>query len=215
MRDQTSKMIDVAKSTRDIAYNQGVQADVAGVRQQVDALQKRQDMSNVHMNEVTRQNEAMNADLKQVGPAMMKVTQAQNRNSDILTRALNDGFKIHTDQVTKSVADEFAMITGYTVDEFIHNEVVKSINNRLTEVKQASLSAKLASEACKDALHDNYRLAHYFSDMMNIFLIELVIIVVSSLAFPGWWKLPVIILEVVVSWLINNKVNEWSEDNDD
>ena len=51
--------------------------------------------------------------------------------------------------------------------------------------------------------------------MMNVFLIELVIIVVSSLAFPGWWKLPVIILEVVVSWLINNKVNEWSEDNDD
>lgn len=215
MRDQTSKMIDVAKSTRDIAYNQGVQADVAGVRQQVDALQKRQDMSNVHMNEVTRQNEAMNADLKQVGPAMMKVTQAQNRNSDILTRALNDGFKIHTDLVTKSVADEFAMITGYTVDEFIHNEVVKSVNNRVAEVKQASLSTKLASEACKDALHDNYQLAHYFSDMMNVFLIELVIIVVSSLAFPGWWKLPVIILEVVVSWLINNKVNEWSEDNDD
>ena len=59
MRDQTSKMIEVAKDTRDIAYNQGVSADVAGVRQQVDALQKRQDTSNIHMNEVTRQNEAM------------------------------------------------------------------------------------------------------------------------------------------------------------
>src|SRR5699024_7438776 len=54
MRDQTSKMIEVAKDTRDIAYNQGVSADVAGVRQQVDALQKRQDTSNIHMNEVTR-----------------------------------------------------------------------------------------------------------------------------------------------------------------
>lgn len=215
MRDQTSKMIEVAKDTRNIAYNQGVQADVAGVRQQVDALQKRQDMSNVHMNEVTRQNEAMNADLKQVGPAMMKVTQAQNRNSDILARALNDGFKIHTDQVTKSVADEFALITGYTVDEFVHNEVVKAVNNRVSEVNQASLDAKLASKSCKEALDENRQLINYFVDILNVLLIELVIIVVSSLAFPSWWKLPVIVLEVAISWLANNKINEWSEDNDD
>ena len=215
MRDQTSKMIEVAKDTRNIAYNQGVQADVAGVRQQVDALQKRQDMSNVHMNEVTRQNEAMNADLKQVGPAMMKVTQAQNRISDILARALNDGFKIHTDQVTKSVADEFALITGYTVDEFVHNEVVKAVNNRVSEVNQASLDAKLASKSCKEALDENRQLINYFVDILNVLLIELVIILVSSLAFPSWWKLPVIVLEVVISWLANNKINEWSEDNDD
>lgn len=38
-------------------------------------------MSNVHMDEVTRQNEAMNADLKQIGPAIDKAVQAQNNNS--------------------------------------------------------------------------------------------------------------------------------------
>lgn len=207
-------MLDVAKNTRDIAYSQGVQADVAGVRQQVDALQKRQDMSNVHMSEVTRQNEAMNADLKQVGPAMMKIVKAQNKNSDILSRALTNGFFVHTEQVTHSVANEFSTITGYTVDEFIHNEVIKSINNRVNEVQQASLNAKLASKSCLEALHESYQLAHYFSDMMNVFLIELVIIVVSSIAFPGWWKLPVIILELCISWLVNSKFIEWSEKDD-
>src|SRR5699024_1736268 len=48
MSNQTSKLVDVAKSTRDIAYNNGLQADITQTRQQVDALQKRQDMSNIH-----------------------------------------------------------------------------------------------------------------------------------------------------------------------
>lgn len=215
MRDQTSKMLDVAKSTRDIAYSKGVQDDVAGVRQQVDALQKRQDMSNVHMNEVTRQNEAMNADLKQVGPAMMKVTEAQNRNSDILNRALTNGFQVHTDQVTQSVANEFAKITGFTVEQFIHNEVTKSLNNSINEAKKASLSSQLAARQSKDVLDHNDRLSHYFGDMMNIFIIELAIIVMSSLAFPTWWKLPAIALTVIGSLVFNSKYLEWSSDNSD
>lgn len=215
MRDQTSKMLDVAKSTRDIAYSKGVQDDVAGVRQQVDALQKRQDMSNVHMNEVTRQNEAMNADLKQVGPAMMKVTEAQNRNSDILNRALTNGFQVHTDQVTQSVANEFAKITGFTVEQFIHNEVTKSLNNSINEAKKASLSSQLAARQSKDVLDHNDRLSHYFGDMMNIFIIELAIIVISSLAFPTWWKLPAIALTVIGSLVFNSKYLEWSSDNSD
>lgn len=211
MRDQTSKMLNVAKSTRDIAYNQGVQDDVAGVRQQVDALQKRQDMSNIHMSEVTRQNEAMNADLKQIGPAMMKVTQSQNRNSDILT----NGFQIHTEQVTKSVAGEFAAITGFTIEQFIHNEVVKTLNNYISEAKKASLSSQLAAKASKDVLNENNRLAHYYGDMMDIFIIELAIIMISALAFPGWWKLPAITLTVIGSIIFNSKFLDWSSDDND
>src|SRR5699024_5180559 len=96
MRDQTSKMIEVAKDTRDIAYNQGVSADVAGVRQHVDALQKRHDTANIHMNEGNHQNEASNADLKQVGRDMMKITDAVNNKSNVLNEVLNQGFHIHT-----------------------------------------------------------------------------------------------------------------------
>lgn len=215
MSDQTSKMIEAAKNTRDIAYNQGLKDDITGVRQQVDALQKRQDMSNVHMDEVTRQNEAMNADLKQVGPAMMKIAKAQNRNSDVLNRALTYGFQVHTDQVTKSVANEFAEITGFTIQQFIHNEVVKSLNAYIAESKQASLSSQLAAKQSKDVLNQNNRLAHYFGDMMNIFIIELAIIIVSSMAFPGWWRLPAIALTVIGSLIFNTKYLEWSSDNND
>lgn len=214
MSDQTSKMIEAAKNTRDIAYNQGLQDDITGVRQQVDALQKRQDMSNVHMDEVTRQNEAMNADLKQVGPAMMKIAKAQNLNTDVLNRALTHGFQIHTDQVTKSVANEFEAITGFTVQEFIHNEVVKELNAYLDESKKASLSSKLAAKQSNEILAQNNQLAHYFGDMMNIFIIELAIIVISSLAFSGWWRLPAIALTVIGSLFFNNKYLEWSNNND-
>ena len=105
MSNQTSKLVDVAKSTRDIAYNNGLQADITQTRQQVDALQKRQDMSNIHMDEVTRQNEAMNADLKQIGPAISKVVDAQNKNSEILSRALAHGFHVKTDKVTIGVSN--------------------------------------------------------------------------------------------------------------
>ena len=90
------------------------------------------------MNEVTRQNEAMNADLKQVGPAMMKITDAVNNNSNVLNEVLNRGFHIHTTEVTQSVADEFAKITGVTIQEFVHNEVVKSLNNYVHQPGKAN-----------------------------------------------------------------------------
>ncbi|AEN99714.1 hypothetical protein LSA_2p00090 (plasmid) [Fructilactobacillus sanfranciscensis TMW 1.1304] len=40
---------------------------------------------------------------------------------------------------------------------------------------------------------------------MNIFVIELAVIIISSLAFPSWWKLPAIALTVIGSLIFNNK----------
>src|SRR5699024_11821383 len=77
--------------------------------------------------------------------------------------------------------------------------------------KQASLDANLAVKAVKETLHENYKVAHYFSDMMNVFIIELAVIIISSLAFPGWWKLPGIILTVIGSITFNTKLLKWSD----
>lgn len=204
MSDQTSRLIDVAKSTRDIAYNNGLQADITGTRQQVDALQKRQDISNVHMNEVTRQNEAMNADLKQIGPAIDKAVKAQNKNSDILNRALIKGFYVHTSAVTISVINEFKKLTGHTIDEFLRNQIVKGMNDNIYAAKQAKLTAIQAAQTAEEALLKMKTLINWFTNLMMVLVIELGIIIGVTLVLPSWWKLLGLTGTVIISAVVNH-----------
>lgn len=203
MLDQTDKLIEVAKSTRDIAYNNGLKADIAGTKQQVDALQKRQDMSNVHMNEVTRQNEAMNADLKQIGPAIDKAVQAQNNNSKILNRALTNGFHIHTSAVTRAVINEFKELTGYTIDQFLQNKIIKGMNETIDEAKIAKVVAVQSANSAKEAMEQVAALINWFSNLMMILVVELGVIIGTTLILSGWWKLVGLIITVVGSVLFN------------
>lgn len=203
MSDQTSKLIDVAKSTRDIAYNNGLQADITGTKQQVEALQKRQDISNVHMDEVTRQNEAMNADLKQIGPAIEKVVNAQNNNSKILNRALTNGFFVHTEAITTSVAAEFSKLTGYTIDEFFENKIISKMNSYIFEAKKAKLTAIEASQTAVEAIQQISSLVQVFINLMTILVLEFGIIVGITIVLPSWWKLGGLIVAVYGSIKLN------------
>lgn len=213
MSNQTSKLVDVAKSTRDIAYNNGLQADITQTRQQVDALQKRQDMSNIHMDEVTRQNEAMNADLKQIGPAISKVVDAQNKNSEILSRALAHGFHVNTDKVTIAVSNEFKKITGFTINKFLQNEIVKGMNNNIYEAMQAKLTAIQAAQMAEEALEKVSNLINYFASLMVILVVELGVIVVVGLILPGWWKVVGIVVAVAGAGVINHYISKENDSN--
>lgn len=203
MSNQTSRLIDVAKSTRDIAYNNGLQADITGTRQQVDALQKRQDISNIHMDEVTRQNEALNADLKQIGPAIEKVVKAQNKNSNVLSRALAHGFYVHTDAVTNSVASEFKKFTGFTIGEFLKNEIINQISDSVYEAKKAKLSAIQAAQAAEEAVQKMATLVYWFARLMMVLVAELGVIIGVALLLPGWWKLAGLVVTVIISVTID------------
>ncbi|MCC4399044.1 hypothetical protein R2J99_02215 [Limosilactobacillus reuteri] len=203
MSDQTSKLIEVAKSTRDIAYNNGLQADITNTRQLVDAMQKRQDTANVHMNEVTRQNEAMNADLKQIGPAIAKVVKAQNHNSEILNKALINGFHIHTNEVTESVANEFKKLTGFTINEFLQNEIIKQININVYEAKKAKLSAIQAAQVTEEVLHKIALLIQRFISFISVLVFELGLIIACAIMLPGWWKLIGLIVTISASAILN------------
>ena len=213
MSNQTSKLVDVAKSTRDIAYNNGLQADITQTRQQVDALQKRQDMSNIHMDEVTRQNEAMNADLKQIGPAISKVVDAQNKNSEILSRALAHGFHVNTDKVTIAVSNEFKKITGFTINKFLQNEIVKGMNNNIYEAMQAKLTAIQAAQMAEEALEKVSNLINYFASLMVILVVELGVIVVVGLILPGGWKVVGIVVAVAGAGVINHYISKENDSN--
>lgn len=204
MSDQTSKVIEITKSTHDIAYNKGLQADITNTRQIVDALQKRQDTANVHMDEVTRQNEAMNADLKQIGPAIAKVVKAQNNNSDILNRALVHGFFVHTTDVTKSVVKEFKELTGFTINEFLQNEIIKQINANVYEAKQAKISAIKEAQVAEEALKKETLLIQMFTLLMSVLVFELGVIITIGIVLPGWWKLIGLVIAVGIFAILNH-----------
>lgn len=208
MADQTTKLIDVAKDTRTIAYNQGLQADITGTKQQVDAIQKRQDISNIHMSEVTRQNEAMNADLRQIGPALDKAIKAQNNNSDILNRALVHGFHIHTEAVTIAVKAEFQKMTGFTIDEFLRNQIVKGMKDNICEAKEAKLTALQAAQEAEEALEKVSVMIQRFEKLMTTLVIELGVIIGVTLLLPGPWKIIGLLVTVAGSVVTNHYYKE-------
>ncbi|WP_283595762.1 hypothetical protein, partial [Paraclostridium bifermentans] len=84
MQAQTSKLLNSATDTRDIVYNEGLKDNLKGANQRIDALQKRMDNSTRSMSDIAKQNDAMNADFKQIGETLNQSTQAINTNSSWL-----------------------------------------------------------------------------------------------------------------------------------
>ena len=76
MQAQTSKLLNSATDTRDIVYNEGLKDNLKGANQRIDALQKRMDNSTRSMSDIAKQNDAMNADFKQIGETLNQSTQA-------------------------------------------------------------------------------------------------------------------------------------------
>ena len=76
MQAQTYKLLNSATDTRDIVYNEGLKDNLKGANQRIDALQKRMDNSTRSMSDIAKQNDAMNADFKQIGETLNQSTQA-------------------------------------------------------------------------------------------------------------------------------------------
>lgn len=196
-------MIEVVVNIRKVAYSDGIKDDITSTRQQVDALQKRQDTANIHMDEVTRQNEAMNADLKQMGPVINNAIKAQNKNSRILLRALTDGLVIKTDRVTSSVIQEFQKLTGVTIDQFLKNEIIAGINSNVYQAGKDADKATQASQQAQNVLKKFTSLIQTALSLMTVLVVEFAVIVVAAVVVPGWWKLLGLLITTGGAVLIN------------
>ncbi|WP_283598542.1 hypothetical protein, partial [Lactobacillus gallinarum] len=127
MQAQTSKLLNSATDTRDIVYNEGLKDNLKGANQRIDALQKRMDNSTRSMSDIAKQNDAMNADFKQIGETLNQSTQAINTNSSWLKRVINNGFYVTTQKVTESVAREFEGIIGKPLDSFLTDAIQQKL----------------------------------------------------------------------------------------
>lgn len=201
-------MIEVVVNIRSVAYSDGVKDDITKTHQQVDALQKRQDIANVHMDEVTRQNEAMNADLKQISPVIRSAIKAQDKNNKLLLQALTNGFTVRTDRVTTSVISDFQKLTGSTIDQFIQNSVVQAISNSINKAKQVNIRAGQINEQANKILKKLRELVQMFSFLLSVIVIELGVIVGVTIVAPHWWKLVGLIVTVGGSAIINYELKK-------
>ncbi|MDM8246983.1 hypothetical protein QUW40_10270 [Collinsella tanakaei] len=192
MQDQTSKLLNSATDTRDIVYNEGLKDNLRGANQRIDALQKRMDNSTRSMSDIAKQNDAMNADFKQIGETLNQSTQAINTNSSWLKRVINNGFYVTTQKVTESVAREFEEIIGKPLDSFLTDAIQQKLQAELqTALSQASQSradVQVLANEVEDATRQNIEIIKSLRKSINLWIIEFSIILGATLATPGLWK---------------------------
>ncbi len=192
MQAQTSKLLNSATDTRDIVYNEGLKDNLKGANQRIDALQKRMDNSTRSMSDIAKQNDAMNADFKQIGETLNQSTQAINTNSSWLKRVINNGFYVTTQKVTESVAREFEGIIGKPLDSFLTDAIQQKLQAELqTALSQASQSradVQVLANEVEDATRQNIEIIKSLRKSINLWIIEFSIILGATLATPGLWK---------------------------
>lgn len=192
MQAQTSKLLNSATDTRDIVYNEGLKDNLKGANQRIDALQKRMDNSTRSMSDIAKQNDAMNADFKQIGETLNQSTQAINTNSSWLKRVINNGFYVTTQKVTESVAREFEEIVGKPLDSFLTDAIQQKLQAELqTALSQASQSradVQVLANEVEDATRQNIEIIKSLRKSINLWIIEFSIILGATLATPGLWK---------------------------
>lgn len=193
MQAQTSKLLNSATDTRDIVYNEGLKDNLKGANQRIDALQKRMDNSTRSMSDIAKQNDAMNADFKQIGETLNQSTQAINTNSSWLKRVINNGFYVTTQKVTESVAREFEEIIGKPLDSFLTDAIQQKLRTELqsalSQASQSRADVQVLANEVENATQQNIEITKSLKKSINLWIVEFSIILGATLATPGLWKI--------------------------
>lgn len=113
-------------------------------------------------------------------------------------------FFVHTTDVTKSVVKEFKELTGFTINEFLQNEIIKQINANVYEAKQAKISAIKEAQVAEEALKKETLLIQMFTLLMSVLVFELGVIITIGIVLPGWWKLIGLVIAVGIFAILNH-----------
>ncbi len=214
VRNQGNEVIKTAVDTQNIAFNAGVQNNLNGVSQKVDAFQIRLDNQTRNMSDVARTNDAMYADLKGMSDNIRSNTISNNRIAGVIKSLLLGGIQVSTTDVTRSVIDDLNKITGYSIDGLIKDAVYDELERRVKDVKQAQKKAEKAENAasfrakqCEKYAAKTDMLDYNISRCINRVLFELFIGLAIATVVPGWWKAPAIMTVAIISWLFNKGVD--------
>lgn len=214
VQNQSNEVIKTAVDTQNIAFNAGVQNNLNGVSQKVDAFQIRLDNQTRNMSDVARANDAMYSDLKGMSDNIRSNTISNNRIAGVIKSLLLGGIQVSTTDVTRSVIDDLNKITGYSIDGLIKDVVYDELERRVKDVKQAQKKAEKAENAasfrakqCEKYAAKTDMLDYNISRCINRVLFELFIGLAIAAVVPGWWKAPAIMTVAIISWLFNKGVD--------
>lgn len=213
---QNSKIVEAISDTKEIAYNQGLEADITGTKQQVETLQLRLDSSNKHMHEITRQNEAMNSDFKQIGHTIEHNSKVMTENNQYINELINKmsrGLTVRTTDVAYDVAENFKRLTGTTIDELIDTNLSEQLAREYNKVQVANLNVQLLEESTRQSVDKLEETIHSFQKTFNLLLIELAFAIGIACVIPIWWGK---VIALIGSVIVILKLNVWGDsDNED
>lgn len=151
--DQNRDIFQAVKDAHDIGFSSGLGKQVSLMSQRVSSIQNRVDSHNVHMDEIVRQNESMNADFQDAGARLAINTKAINENlvptMNKLLAALSHGVYHNALPISRDVYRTLEQSTGLSVHDLMQDMVVKELQKSRIKASKSAQYAKLYSDTAK------------------------------------------------------------------
>ena len=217
LKDQSSKVVKAVADARAIGYSDGLVGRVDAMEQKVGGLEADINLREQNLDQKTQECIAKVADLDQASKYLENYTQAVNNRLVPTMRnlilAMRNGITHHTEEVTNDVYQQLKKDTGLSVDEIIKTPVSQDLTTERESAEEASASAKLSAKASQQSVRQIATMLGNFMTFLIVFGIELVILVAVVAVTPGWQKLAVapisLIMWAFLDWKIYKK-GGWS-----
>ena len=217
LKDQSSKVVKAVADARAIGYSDGLVGRVDAMEQKVGGLEADINLREQNLDQKTQECIAKVADLDQASKYLENYTQAVNNRLVPTMRnlilAMRNGITHHTEEVTNDVYQQLKKDTGLSVDEIIKTAVSQDFTKERESAEEASASAKLSAKASQQSVRQIATMLGNFMTFLIVFGIELVILVAVVAVTPGWQKLAVapisLIMWAFLDWKISKK-GGWS-----
>lgn len=210
LKDQSSKVVKAVADARAIGYSDGLVGRVDAMEQKVGGLEADINLREQNLDQKTQECIAKVADLDQASKYLENYTQAVNNRLVPTMRnlilAMRNGITHHTEEVTNDVYQQLKKDTGLSVDEIIKTAVSQDFTKERESAEEASASAKLSAKASQQSVRQIATMLENFMTFLVMFGIELVILVAVVAVTPGWQKLIVAPLGIIICGVMDWKI---------
>lgn len=203
-------MVKAVADARAIGYSDGLVGRVDAMEQKVGGLEADINLREQNLDQKTQECIAKVADLDEVSKYLENYTQVINNRLVPTMRnlilAMRDGITHHTEEVTNDVYQQLRKDTGLSVDEIIKTAVSQDFTKERESAEEASASAKLSAKASQQSVRQIATMLGNFMTFLIVFGIELVILVAVVAVTPGWQKLAVAPISLIMCAFLDWKI---------
>ncbi|CUR39920.1 hypothetical protein [Limosilactobacillus reuteri] len=203
-------MVKAVADARAIGYSDGLVGRVDAMDQKISGLEADINLREQNLDQKTQECIAKVADLDQASKYLENYTQAVNNRLVPTMRnlilAMRNGITHHTEEVTNDVYQQLKKDTGLSVDEIIKTAVSQDFTKERESAEEASASAKLSAKASQQSVRQIATMLENFMTFLVMFGIELVILVAVVAVTPGWQKLIVAPLGIIICGVMDWKI---------